>query len=233
MPLYLLDYGAGNVRSLLNAVEKLGHRIEYIKTVEDFAKADKIIFPGVGAFGYAMRALNNSGFAEPLKAYIASGRPLMGICVGMQVLFEGSDESPSEPGLGIFEGRVELFDKKLKSVPHMGWNAAQVVHQENVLATAVPEIGEDSRYYFVHSYAVPYTGTGAQRGIVHSATRYVDQAVVSSVWSRNVFATQFHPEKSGPAGLALLRSFIEHDLVRPQSSAGELRMPGDIESALT
>ncbi|KAJ2493495.1 Histidine biosynthesis bifunctional protein hisB [Coemansia sp. RSA 2050] len=231
--LYLLDYGAGNVRSLLNAVEKLGHRIEYIKTAEDFAKADKIIFPGVGAFGYAMQALKSSGFAELLKAYIASGRPLMGICVGMQVLFEGSDESPSEPGLGIFEGRVELFDKKLKSVPHMGWNAAQVVHQENVLAMAVPEIDEDSRYYFVHSYAVPYTGVGAQRGYVHSATRYVDQAVVSSVWSRNVFATQFHPEKSGPAGLALLQSFIEHDLVRPQSSAGELQIPEDIESALT
>ncbi|KAJ2459151.1 Histidine biosynthesis bifunctional protein hisB, partial [Coemansia sp. RSA 2424] len=155
--LYLLDYGAGNVRSLLNAVEKLGHQIEYIKTAADFAHADKIIFPGVGAFGYAMQALKSSGFAEPLKVYIASGRPLMGICVGMQVLFEGSDESPSEPGLGIFEGRVELFDKKLKSVPHMGWNAARVVHQENAQASAVPSVSDDSRYYFVHSYAVPYT----------------------------------------------------------------------------
>ncbi|KAJ2642958.1 Histidine biosynthesis bifunctional protein hisB [Coemansia sp. RSA 1694] len=233
--LYLLDYGAGNVRSLLNAVEKLGHQIEYIKTAADFAHADKIIFPGVGAFGYAMQALKSSGFAEPLKAYIASGRPLMGICVGMQVLFEGSDESPSEPGLGIFEGRVELFDKKLKSVPHMGWNAAQVVHQENAQASAVPSVSDDSRYYFVHSYAVPYTGEGTQRGFVHSATRYVDQVVVSSVWSGNVFATQFHPEKSGAAGLALLQSFIELNLVRPSPSAtsGELRAAEDISSALT
>ncbi|KAJ2747565.1 Histidine biosynthesis bifunctional protein hisB [Coemansia sp. BCRC 34301] len=233
--LYLLDYGAGNVRSLLNAVEKLGHHIEYIKTATDFAQADKIIFPGVGAFGYAMQALRSSGFVEPLKAYIASGRPLMGICVGMQVLFDGSDESPSEPGLGVFEGRVELFDKKLKSVPHMGWNAAQVVHQENRLASAVPNVSDDSRYYFVHSYAVPYTGKGAQREFVHTATRYVDQVVVSSVWSGSVFATQFHPEKSGAAGLALLQSFIKLNVVRtPSLVAGrELRAAKEISSALT
>ncbi|KAJ2004648.1 Histidine biosynthesis bifunctional protein hisB [Coemansia thaxteri] len=231
--LFLLDYGAGNVRSLLNAVEQLGHSIEYIKSPADFAIADKIIFPGVGAFGYAMRALRSCGFAEPLKAYIDSGRPLMGICVGMQVLFDGSDESPDEPGLGVFEGRVQLFDKKLKSVPHMGWNAAQVVHQECALISAVPNISEGSRYYFVHSYAVPFTGEGAQRGFVHTATRYVDQVVVSSVWSKNVFATQFHPEKSGAAGLALLQSFIEGDLVRPLSTPAELRMPADVCEALT
>ncbi|KAJ2884486.1 Histidine biosynthesis bifunctional protein hisB, partial [Coemansia aciculifera] len=130
-------------------------------------------------------------------------------------------------------GRVELFDKQAKSVPHMGWNAAQTVHpQEN--GEAVPSVDDDSRYYFVHSYAVPYTGRGAQRGFVHSATRYVDQVVVSSVWSRNVFATQFHPEKSGAAGLSLLQSFIELNLIRPSLPADPLlRAAEDIRSTLT
>ncbi|KAJ2479384.1 Histidine biosynthesis bifunctional protein hisB [Coemansia sp. RSA 2131] len=227
--LYLLDYGAGNVRSLVNAVEKLGHTITHIDTVEDFARADKIIFPGVGAFGYAMQALRRKGFVEPLRAYIASGRPLMGICVGMQVLFEGSDESPDEPGLGVFEGRVERIDSSTKTVPHMGWNAAHVVGAE---AAQGPDVGGDRRYYFVHSYAVPYTACGRQCEFVHTATRYGDQVVVSSVWQNNVFATQFHPEKSGSAGLTALQSFIERDLVRP-SDLAEIRAPSTVEAALT
>ncbi|KAJ1966042.1 Histidine biosynthesis bifunctional protein hisB [Dipsacomyces acuminosporus] len=230
--LYLLDYGAGNVRSLLNAVEKLGHSIQYIKTAEDFDRADKIIFPGVGAFGYAMKALRESGFVEPLKAYIASGRPLMGICVGMQVLFEGSDESPEEPGLGIFQGRVKLFDNSTKAVPHMGWNAARVIHQSSEDAAAVPNISQDTRYYFVHSYGIPYTGEGSQREFVHTATRYGDEAVVSSVWKGSILASQFHPEKSGTAGLAVLQSFIEGDLVRPEGP-GSVVAPADVNEAFT
>ncbi|KAJ2418683.1 Histidine biosynthesis bifunctional protein hisB, partial [Coemansia sp. RSA 2524] len=227
--LYLLDYGAGNVRSLVNAVEKLGHTITHIDTVEDFARADKIIFPGVGAFGYAMQALRNKGFVEPLLAYIASGRPLMGICVGMQVLFEGSDESPDEPGLGVFEGRVERIDSSTKTVPHMGWNAAHVVGAHT---TQGPDMGGDRRYYFVHSYAVPYTACGRQQEFVHTATRYGDEVVVSSAWQKNVFATQFHPEKSGAAGLSALQSFIERDLVR-SSDLVEISAPATIEAALT
>ncbi|KAI9504291.1 Histidine biosynthesis bifunctional protein hisB [Coemansia spiralis] len=213
--LYLLDYGAGNVRSLLNAVERIGYNIEYIKSASDFDKADKIIFPGVGAFGYAMLALRAKGFIEPLKSFIASGRPLMGICVGMQVMFNGSDESPEEPGLGIFEGRVKCFDCTTKAVPHMGWNSAQVVHKDNERAAAAPNVSENDRYYFVHSYGVPFTTAGSQPQFVHTATRYGDETIISSVWRGNVFGTQFHPEKSGESGLALLRSFIESDLVRP------------------
>ncbi|KAI8323843.1 imidazole glycerol phosphate synthase HisHF [Martensiomyces pterosporus] len=179
-----------------------------------------------------MKALRESGFIEPLKAYVASGRPLMGICVGMQVLFEGSDESPGEPGLGIFEGRVKLFDSSRKAVPHMGWNGAQVVHQDNAHAAAVPNLNEDSRYYFVHSYGVPYTGQGAQKGFVHTATRYSDETIVSSVWRGSVFASQFHPEKSGAAGVAVLQSFIESDLVRP-SIPGNVVEPADVKEAFT
>ncbi|KAJ1667816.1 Histidine biosynthesis bifunctional protein hisB [Coemansia sp. RSA 1813] len=230
--LYLLDYGAGNVRSLLNAVEKLGHSIEYITSISDFDKADKIIFPGVGAFGYAMKALTEKGFVEPLKAFIASGKPIMGICVGMQVMLEGSDESPDEPGLGIFEGRVKHFDNTAKAVPHMGWNSAQVVHAGG--SDIAPCIGKDTRYYFVHSYGVPFTAEGAQPQFVHTATRYGDEAIVSSVWKGSVFGTQFHPEKSGAAGLALLRSFIETDLIRHQSSQSDsVLAPREIRDTLS
>ncbi|KAJ2858738.1 Histidine biosynthesis bifunctional protein hisB [Coemansia erecta] len=229
--LYLLDYGAGNVRSLLNAVEKLGHSIEHITSASDFAKADKIIFPGVGAFGYAMKALNEKGFAEPLRAFIASGKPIMGICVGMQVMFDGSDESPDEPGLCIFAGRVKRFDNTAKAVPHMGWNSAQVVHSDS--PAVMPCIGEDKRYYFVHSYGVPFTAEGTQPQFVHTATRYGDEAIVSSVWKDNVFATQFHPEKSGAAGLALLQSFIETALVRPSVRNASVVAPRDIQDALS
>ncbi|KAJ2709327.1 Histidine biosynthesis bifunctional protein hisB [Coemansia spiralis] len=231
--LYLLDYGAGNVRSLVNAVERLGYSIEHIASAADFDAADKIIFPGVGAFGYAMEALRAKGFAEPLRAFVASGRPLMGICVGMQVLFDGSDESPDEPGLGIVAGRVRRFDSATKAVPHMGWNAAQTVHAApEPTATGAPAIRDDGRYYFVHSYGVPYTGAGAQSEFVYTATRYGDEAVVSSIWQGNIFATQFHPEKSGAAGLAVLRSFIEGDLVRP-AAPGPATPAADICGALT
>ncbi|KAI7834545.1 imidazoleglycerol-phosphate synthase [Kickxella alabastrina] len=229
--LYLLDYGAGNVRSLVNAVERLGHQIEYIQSADDFAKADKIIFPGVGAYGYAMQALKARNFVDPLRAYIASGRPLMGICVGMQVLFEGSDESPEEPGLGIFPGRVALFNNTTKTVPHMGWNAANIAHAQK--ADPQPAVAAEDRYYFVHSYAVPYIGQ-EQAQFVHTATRYGDQAFVSSVWQKNVFSTQFHPEKSGASGLVLLRSFIERDLVRSAPTAGDaMAAPGDVAEALS
>ncbi|KAJ1840914.1 Histidine biosynthesis bifunctional protein hisB [Coemansia sp. RSA 2708] len=155
----------------------------------------------------------------------------MGICVGMQVLFEGSDESPLEPGLGVFEGRVRRFDSAAKAVPHMGWNAAQAVRPA---LPQQPDLGDERRYYFVHSYAVPYTGAGRQREFAHTATRYGDEAIVSALWQGSVFATQFHPEKSGGAGLLALRSFIEHDLRRrPDAPAGDVLAPADIRAALT
>ncbi|KAJ2453608.1 Histidine biosynthesis bifunctional protein hisB [Coemansia sp. RSA 2336] len=230
--LYLLDYGAGNVRSLVNAVEQLGYSIKHIDTASDFDQADKIIFPGVGAFGYAMQALRAKGFIEPLKKFIASGRPLMGICVGMQVLFDGSDESPTEPGLGIFEGQARLFDSKTKTVPHIGWNAAQNALVDQQLIASAPDLSNDRRYYFVHSYAVPFTSEGRQSEFVYTATRYGDETIVSSIWQNNVFATQFHPEKSGAAGLAALKSFIEQDLARPQTPSKIIK-PEDVRQELT
>ncbi|KAL0091337.1 hypothetical protein J3Q64DRAFT_1709477 [Phycomyces blakesleeanus] len=206
--LYMLDYGAGNVRSLVNAVNRLGYDIKFVNQPSDILKAEKLIFPGVGAFGHAMTALKQKGYTEPLKAYIASGRPFMGICVGMQTLFEGSDES-DEPGLGVVPGKVTLFDKKTKAVPHMGWNGAQLVKEQTQIdgQSVDYSIKDESVYYFVHSFAVPYNEKLKDWAL--TTTKYGDEMFVSAIQKGNVLATQFHPEKSGYAGLRVLQSFLK------------------------
>jgi len=176
----------------------------------------KLLFPGVGAFGGAMRALESKGYVEPLREFIASGRPYMGICVGMQALFEGSDESPGERGLGVIPARVGRFSQSdgegRKAVPHMGWSTANVVEwgddaarralaERYGLRADVPE-----HFYFVHSYRVAFSDDVAQWTL--STTQYGDETFVSAVQHGNVFATQFHPEKSGGTGLALLRAWL-------------------------
>ncbi|KAF7721271.1 Histidine biosynthesis bifunctional protein hisB [Apophysomyces ossiformis] len=206
--LYMLDYGAGNVRSLVNAVNRLGYDIQFVKDPEDILKAEKLIFPGVGAFGHAMKALEEKGYTKPLKEYINSGRPFMGICVGMQTLFAGSDESDLK-GLGVIPAIVKQFDNKTKAVPHMGWNAAQLAKeqtQEDGQAVSYG-INDQSVYYFVHSYGVPYEEK--LKDWTLTTTQYGEEIFVSAVQKGNVFATQFHPEKSGYAGLRVLRSFLD------------------------
>ncbi|CAO3589848.1 unnamed protein product [Absidia cylindrospora] len=198
----MLDYGAGNVRSLVNAVNRLGYDIKFVNEPSDILKADV----SVGAFGHAMQALNNKGYAAPLKEYLASGRPFMGICVGMQTLFEGSDES-DEPGLGVIPGITKKFDPTTKAVPHMGWNGAQVLKQSSSEQDVSYNIKDSSVYYFVHSYAVPYDSTKHKEWAL-TTTQYGDEIFVSSVQKGNLFATQFHPEKSGYAGLRVLKSFL-------------------------
>ncbi|GAA5967160.1 hypothetical protein JCM11641_000458 [Rhodosporidiobolus odoratus] len=207
--LYLLDYGAGNVASLANSVRSLGFDFKWVQSVEDIEKADRILFPGVGNFGSAMEGLNKRGFAEPLKAYIASGRPYMGICIGMQALFESSTEAPEQKGLGVIPAQVGKFSCEDKSVPCIGWNGA----------TARRAIGEDGRtayglgggeqsYYFVHSFRVDASHPGMEDWSL-TWTKYGDEVYVSSVQKGNVFATQFHPEKSGKAGLAVLKAWLD------------------------
>ncbi|KAF9404972.1 Histidine biosynthesis bifunctional protein hisB, partial [Podila epigama] len=205
---YLLDYGAGNVRSLVNAVKKLGHDITFVKDPSDILKADKLIFPGVGAFGSAMTSLHTKGYAEPLKAYLAQNRPFMGICVGMQTLFEGSDETPDVPGLGVIPGRVCLFDSTTKAVPHMGWNTARTI--QGIDRAQDCGLEAERSYYFVHSFAVPFeAGSPQAQEWVLTTTQYGDQVFVSSVRRGNIFCTQFHPEKSGFAGVNVLKAFLE------------------------
>jgi glutamine amidotransferase/cyclase len=143
----LLDYGAGNVRSVINAIEKLGQRITVAKTGRDILEAEKLVFPGVGNFGSMMNILRQKQFVEPLLGYLGSGRPFLGICVGMQALFEGSDEAPAEKGLSILPGRVKRFDVDL-AVPHIGWNGIRVKQPTDLFHG----LDGDEKFYFVHSY---------------------------------------------------------------------------------
>ncbi|EMD42128.1 hypothetical protein CERSUDRAFT_110673 [Gelatoporia subvermispora B] len=206
MGLYLLDYGAGNVRSLANTIKKLGYEFEWISSPADFLKATSLIFPGVGAFGTAIEGLESRGLLEPLREYIASGKPYFGICIGMQVLFQSSSESPSTKGLGLIPCSIDEFDNADKSVPHMGWNSVEFLD----LADKTHEgIDESSHYYFVHSYRARYDWTDADAAQwVHTTTQYGQEVFVASVRKGNVFGTQFHPEKSGDAGLRLLNAWL-------------------------
>ncbi|PLW17299.1 hypothetical protein PCANC_09678 [Puccinia coronata f. sp. avenae] len=224
--IYLLDYGAGNVRSLANSINRLGFQFKWVTSPDDIKSASKLIFPGVGAFGPAMEALRAKGYDTPLIEYIQSGKPYMGICIGMQALFLSSEESPNVPGLGIVPSHVQKFSSTNKAVPHMGWN--------NSLKLTSPS-GESgaghsdsaSAFYFVHSYRA--SNVELMNGWTETLTRYEDEVFVSSIRRGNIFATQFHPEKSGPAGLELLREWLsEPDLISPYSDV-QLPIPTPLD----
>eukprot|EP00842_Homolaphlyctis_polyrhiza_P005328 jgi/Hompol1/5797/HPOL_004715-RA len=231
--LFLLDYGAGNVRSLVNTVEHLGYSIRRIESAADFAVAKKIIFPGVGAFGACMEKLAALGYIEPLRQYIQANRPFMGICIGMQCLCASSEESPNIAGLGIIDAAVTKFNATTKTVPHMGWNGATVQLGTGSTSISQPQFvshdGDESRYYFVHSFAICKSIAGFDANDTsdaaassssspasleqwaHSLTTYGDEFFVSSIRRGNIFATQFHPEKSGTAGLRVIGSFLKSE----------------------
>ncbi|KAG7099146.1 hypothetical protein E1B28_001017 [Marasmius oreades] len=214
MGLYLLDYGAGNVQSLANSLKKLGHPFRWISNPSDFREATSLIFPGVGAFGTAVENLRSKGLLEPLREYIQSGKPYFGICIGMQVLFEASSESPSL-GMGIILSTVERLKDEDKAVPHMGWNAASPVPQKH---------GESAYYYFVHSYCAKYDPENYPDAAkwAHTTTQYGKEIFISTVRRSNVFGCQFHPEKSGAAGLDLIDRWLrtsDSEYVSSPSSA--------------
>ncbi|KZS95977.1 imidazoleglycerol phosphate synthase [Sistotremastrum niveocremeum HHB9708] len=224
MGLFLLDYGAGNVRSLANSLTKLGYEFEWIASVQDFDKATRIIFPGVGAFHSAMQHLESKGFLEPLRRYIAAGKPYFGICIGMQVLFASSTEHPASPGLGVIDLTIEKFDSSEKSVPHIGWNAAQFIEPDE-RARAPDVVDANSSYYFVHSFRAKYDEKLPDSDWVYTTTQYGQEVFVSSVRKGNVFGTQFHPEKSGFAGLKLLKSWLESDHTAVSLFSPSKRLP--------
>ncbi|KAL5077481.1 hypothetical protein RYX36_016465 [Vicia faba] len=197
----LLDYGAGNVRSVRNAIKFLGFEIKDVQTPEDISNASRLIFPGVGAFAPAMEVLRKSGMGEALCSYIEKDRPFLGICLGLQLLFESSEENGLIKGLGLIPGTVGRFDSsKGFRVPHIGWNALKIAKDSEIL----DDIG-NHHVYFVHSYrAMP---SDDNKEWVSSTCDYGDK-FIASIRRGNVHAVQFHPEKSGDVGLSILRRFL-------------------------
>lgn len=205
MVVTLLDYGAGNVRSVRNALRELGHTVKNVQTPEDIITAEKLIFPGVGSFGLVMHRLNEAGYVEPLRRRIQENKPFLGICVALQALCEGSEESPGVSGLGIIPGQVIRFPETELSVPQIGWNGIRIQKDSRLFNGY-----KNEKLYFVHSYHVPVTeGT---RDWALTLTHYGHE-FVSAVERGNISAFQFHPEKSGMAGLSILNNFLlsDHD----------------------
>jgi glutamine amidotransferase/cyclase len=195
----LLDYGAGNVRSVTNAIERLGETVRVCTSGEDILTAEKLVFPGVGAFGRMMEILQAKNFIDPLKTFLQSGRPFFGICLGMQALFEESEEATGVRGLGIFKGVVKRFTTDL-AVPHIGWNGVRIRQPSRIFNG----LQGDEKFYFVHSYHI----VPADGDVALTTTDY-GYEFVSAVQNGQIVGTQYHPEKSGDSGLQLLRNFMD------------------------
>ena len=194
----IIDYDAGNLKSVEKAFQYLGVEAKITSSAEEILGADKIILPGVGAFGDAMEKLNNSGLSEVIREAVRRKIPLLGICLGLQLLFEASEESPGVDGLSVLKGKIiRIPDKEGFKVPHIGWNSLKI-NPESKLFAGIPE---DSYVYFVHSYYLV-----AEEPIVAATTDYVVD-IHAAVEKEHVFACQFHPEKSGDIGLKLLKNF--------------------------
>lgn len=195
----IVDYGLGNLKSVKSALDRLGVEAAITSEAAAILAADGVIFPGVGAFQRAMENLGKLGLLEPLRQVAASGRPFLGICLGLQLLFSESTEHGRHEGLGIIPGKVVRFDVGELKVPHMGWNR---VRQErpSPLFEGIPD---GSFFYFAHSYYAQPEEQGVAIGSTEYGVRFA-----SAVQRGNVFATQFHPEKSGPTGLRMLRNFF-------------------------
>ncbi len=201
----LLDYGAGNVRSVRNAIKKMGYEVCDVTSPADIIRAEKLVFPGVGSFGSAIYRLNELGYIDPLIAHLKADKPFLGICLGLQTLFEGSDETLGVPGLGIIKGLVGRFNTPDLSVPQIGWNGIRQQKPSRIFDNY-----QDEKLYFVHSFrAMPEP---ENREWVLTTTDYGDE-FISSVQKGNVVATQFHPEKSGEAGLNILGNFLSAETV--------------------
>ena len=201
----VIDYGMGNLRSVQKALEVVGAKTKLTSDAKDLAKCEKIVFPGVGSFGEAMNELKKRKLAEPLKNAIEDGKPFLGLCLGLQLLFEKSEEAPGVKGLCVLEGESKKFrfsGKNLK-VPHMGWNNIRLTAKRKAQTTKIfKNVPNDSFMYFVHSYYVK----PKDNSVVLTTTDYgID--FVSGVCRDNVYGFQFHPEKSQELGLKILKNF--------------------------
>ena len=193
----IIDYGMGNLRSVQKAFEAVGHAAQIIRTPQAIADSDQLVLPGVGAFGRAMENLRRMDLLEPLRKAVGEGKPLLGICLGLQLLFQESEEHGCHKGLGVLEGKVRRLPAGVK-VPHIGWNQAAIV-RGNPLLQGMPD---HAFFYFVQSYIVE----PANEETIVGTTDY-GVTFASIVGWENVYGVQFHPEKSQDVGLRLLKNF--------------------------
>lgn len=218
----MIDVESGNLQSLTNAIEHLGYEVQLVKSPKDFniSGTSRLILPGVGNYGHFVDNLFNRGFEKPIREYIESGKPIMGICVGLQALFAGSVESPKSTGLNYIDFKLSRFDDSEKPVPEIGWNSC--IPSENLFFGLDPY----KRYYFVHSFAAILKSLffflDENDGWKIAKAKYGSEEFIAAVNKNNIFATQFHPEKSGKAGLnvILLKNFVQSPPI-PNYSAEE------------
>jgi imidazole glycerol-phosphate synthase subunit HisH len=230
----VIDYGAGNLRSVENALKYLGVSYQITSQSADVAKAQAILLPGVGHFGQMIRSLQMLDLITVVRKAIGDGVPYLGICLGMQALFERSEEAASYEGLGVFKGTILRFPENLPrpfKVPHMGWNQLQITPRSRLFQeiTATPFV------YFAHSYYLPAAaaGSGAQQPITAATCDY-GSAFVAAIERENVFGTQFHPEKSGEIGLQVVANFarvcgeaVKTDTSKKEPSGSAIRGGGN------
>lgn len=193
----IIDYGMGNLHSVSKAIERLGYEAVTTSDKEQILAADAVVLPGVGAFGDAMQHLNESGMGEVAKQFAATGKPMLGICLGMQLLFQQSEEFGKHQGLGLLNGKVVRFQGDFK-IPHMGWNKLEFLQLSPLFAGL-----EEGHVYFVHSYHVLVED---KQNLLATGDYY--GPVTAIVGKNNVYGMQFHPEKSGELGMKLLGNFL-------------------------
>jgi len=196
-PVAVLDYGVGNLHSAAKALDRAGADVRVVGTVAEAGGAAGLVVPGVGAYGACLSGLASAGGAAAVAGWLEGGRPLLGICVGMQLLFEASEEGPVSDGVGMLPGKIRRLTGKVK-IPHIGWDEVTVRPGSRLLAG----LADGTRFYFVHSYA-PEPDGDAAAAVCDYGGRFA-----AAVEYGNLFGTQFHPEKSGAAGLALLANFV-------------------------
>ena len=197
----VVDYGMGNLRSVSKALEHLGGKVRVSSKVKDLETCDKMVLPGVGAFQDASEELKSRELFEPVLAHLKKQKPFLGVCLGLQLLFETSEENPGSQGFAAYPGKVQLFRSKGVKVPHMGWNQVKFKQDHPIFKG----VSDNSYFYFVHSYyAVP-----KNPDLVAGACQYGDEEFAAIVAKDHMVATQFHPEKSQDAGLKLLSNFLE------------------------
>ena len=196
----VIDYGAGNLQSVVKALRFIGCDCMITNNKQELLSANGAILPGVGSFGDAMDCMSRSGAADGVLSFVKTGKPLLGICLGLQLLFDSSEESPNARGLGLLKGSIRKIpdaDGTLK-IPHMGWNSLELCRRDGIFQG----LPDNPYVYFVHSYYL----TAEDESIVSAKTQY-GTSIDAAVAFENIYATQFHPEKSGKLGLQILRNF--------------------------